>query len=91
MSTEQQTRKDIIDKALESAGWNISDPTQVILEFDINVDVFSTVSEPQTPYQGHQFSDYVLLDRNAKPLAIVEAKKTSKNAALGREQAGVDF
>ncbi len=39
MSTEQQTRKDIIDKALESTGWNITNPTQVILEFDINVDL----------------------------------------------------
>lgn len=87
MSTEQQTRKNIIDKALESAGWNVNDPTQVILEFDINVGLHPDISEPQTPYQGHQFSDYVLLGKDAKPLAVVEAKKTSKDAALGREQA----
>ncbi|MGZ8172614.1 type I restriction endonuclease subunit R [Methylobacter sp.] len=87
MSTEQQTRKNIIDKALESAGWNVNDPTQVILEFDITVGLHPDISEPQTPYQGHQFSDYVLLGRDAKPLAVVEAKKTSKDAALGREQA----
>ena len=87
MSTEQQTRKDIIDKALASAGWNIKDPTQVILEFDINVNLPEDISEQQTPYQGHQFSDYVLLGRDAKPLAVVEAKKTCKDAALGREQA----
>jgi hypothetical protein len=87
MSTEQQTRKDIIDKALESAGWNVNDPTQVTLEFDINVVLPPDISEPQTTYQGHQFSDYVLLGRDAKPLVVVEAKKTSKDAALGREQA----
>lgn len=87
MSTEQQTRKNIIDKALESAGWKVNDPTQVILEFDINVGLHPDISEPQTPYQGHQFSDYVLLGKDAKPLAVVEAKKTSKDAALGREQA----
>lgn len=87
MSTEQQTRKDIIDKALESAGWNVNDPTQVTLEFDINVVLPPDISEPQTTYQGHQFSDYVLLGRDARPLAVVEAKKTSKDAAIGREQA----
>ncbi|MDO9047894.1 MAG: DEAD/DEAH box helicase family protein [Methylobacter sp.] len=87
MSTEQQTRKNIIDKALESAGWKVNDPTQVILEFDINVGLPPDISEPQTPYQGHQFSDYVLLGKDAKPLAVVEAKKTCKDAALGREQA----
>ena len=43
--------------------------------------------EPQTIYQGHQFSDYVLLGRDGKSLAVVEAKKTSVDAAIGREQA----
>lgn len=36
---------------------------------------------------GHQFSDYVLLGRDGKPLAVVEAKKSSKDAEVGREQA----
>lgn len=78
MSTEQQTRKHIIDKALTSPGWNVTDPTQVIVEFDIIVEPPEGVSEQQTPYQGHQFSDYVLLGRDTKPLAIIEAKKPAK-------------
>ncbi|TLS75113.1 DEAD/DEAH box helicase [Mariprofundus erugo] len=86
-STEAQTRRDKIDVALAAAGWNISDPTQVALEFDISVDPPEGVSEPQTPYQGHQFSDYVLKGKDGRPLAVVEAKRTSKDAALGREQA----
>ncbi len=45
------------------------------------------LAKAQTSYQGHQFSDYVLLGKNGKPLAVVEAKKSSKDAALGREQA----
>ncbi len=45
------------------------------------------MAEARTPYGGRQFSDYVLLGRDLKPLAVVEAKKTSKDAALGREQA----
>lgn len=87
MSTEQQTRQHLIDQALASAGWNVTDPTQVILEFDIAVNLPESIAEPQNPYQGHQYSDYVLLGRDAKPLAVIEAKKTSKDAALGREQA----
>ncbi|MEQ1531925.1 MAG: DEAD/DEAH box helicase family protein, partial [Methylococcales bacterium] len=87
MSTEQHTRKTIIDKALILAGWNIADPTQVIHELDIIVQLPEGITEPQTPYQGHQFCDYVLLGRDAKPLAVVEAKKTGKDAAIGREQA----
>ncbi|MCA9816689.1 MAG: DEAD/DEAH box helicase family protein [Cyanobacteria bacterium HKST-UBA01] len=85
--TEAQTRKEIIDKLLVSSGWDIDDPTRVAREFDISVDLPEGVSEPQTSYQGHQFSDYVLLGKDGKPLAVVEAKKTSKDAALGREQA----
>ena len=85
--TEAQTPKEIIDKLLVSSGWDIDDPTRVVREFDISVDLPEGVSEPQTPYQGHQCSDYVLLGKDGKPLAVVEAKKTSKDAAIGREQA----
>ena len=42
-------------------------------------------SAPKLKSRG--FSDYVLLGKNRKPLAVVEAKKTSSDAALGREQA----
>ena len=87
MKTEKHTRKEIIDHNLQAAGWNVSDRSQVIEEFDIEVGLPEGVSEPLTPYQGHQFSDYVLLGKDAKPLAVVEAKKSSKDAAIGREQA----
>ena len=87
MKTEQQTRAELIDKQLQKAGWNVDDPTQVVQEYDILVDLPEGVAEAQTPYQGHQFSDYVLLGKNGKPLAVVEAKKTSKDAGIGREQA----
>lgn len=85
--TEAQTRQDIIDKALEKGGWNVNDQTQVIHEFDINVQLPEGVCEPRTEYEGHQFSDYVLLGKDGKALAVVEAKRTSKDAQLGREQA----
>ena len=86
MKNEKLTRKEIIDTRLKQAGWNVTDRTQVIEEFDIIVDD-NLVQEAATPYGGHQFSDYVLLGKDGKPLAVVEAKKTAADAAVGREQA----
>ncbi len=85
--SEAQTRSELIDKLLSQSGWNVKDPTQVIEEFDIRTPLPEGIAEPRTPYEGHQFSDYVLLGRDRKPLAVVEAKKSSRDAAIGREQA----
>ncbi|MGJ4789178.1 DEAD/DEAH box helicase family protein [Leptospira koniambonensis] len=87
MKTEKQTRKEIINLRLMNAGWNLSDKTQVIEEFDIGVAKPSSSLKAKSPYAGHQFSDYVLLGKDGKPLAVVEAKRTSADAAKGREQA----
>lgn len=84
MKNEKLTRKEIIDKRLKQADWDVADRTQVVEEFDIHLKI---VEDPTTPYTGHQFSDYVLLGKDGKPLAVVEAKKTSVDAAIGREQA----
>lgn len=80
---EKQTRKQIIDKRLIQAGWNINDQTQVVIESTLGS---FTLNEPNSDY-SIQFNDYVLLGKDGKPLAVVEAKRTSKNAELGREQA----
>jgi len=85
--TEAQTRSELIDRQLALAGWDVKDPTQVVEEFDILIALPDGVAEPRTPYEGHQFSDYVLLGKDRKPLAVIEAKKTSRDAAIGREQA----
>ena len=85
--SEAQTRSELIDQQLAQSGWNVKDPTQVVEEFDILTALPDGVAEPRTHYEGHQFSDYVLLGKDRKPLAVVEAKKTSKDAAIGREQA----
>jgi type I restriction enzyme R subunit len=85
--SEAQTRSELIDQHLAQSGWNVKDPTQVVEEFDILTGLPEGVDEPRTPYEGHQFSDYVLLGKDRKPLAVIEAKKTSRDAAIGREQA----
>lgn len=87
IKSEAQTRSELIDQQLAQSGWNAKDPTQVVEEFDILTALPEGVSEPRTRYEGHQFSDYVLLGKDRKPLAVIEAKKTSQDAAIGREQA----
>jgi len=86
LKTEKHTRKEIIDIRLKYAGWNVSDRTQVIEEFDIIYEK-QVVSDVQTSYSAHQASDYVLLGRDGRPLAVVEAKKSSVDATIGEEQA----
>jgi type I restriction enzyme R subunit len=85
--SEAQTRSELIDQQLARSGWNVKDPTQVVEEFDILIGLPEGVAEPRTAFEGRQFSDYVLLGKNGKPLAVIEAKKTSRDAAMGREQA----
>ncbi len=84
--TESQTRKDIIDNLLADAGWDVADRSRVVEEYDIEVSP-ERMKEPGLEYAGHRFCDYVLLGRDGAPLAVVEAKKTSKDPAVGREQA----
>ena len=85
--TEAQTRQNIIDKRLFKSGWKVEDPSQVTSELDIWVGLPDGVSKPQHDYQGHQYADYALLGEDGYPLAVVEAKKTSKDARVGQEQA----
>jgi len=85
--SEALTRSELIDKHLAASGWNVKDPTQVVEEFDILTELPEGILEARTQYEGHQFSDYVLLGKDGKPLAVVEAKKSSTDAAIGREQA----
>ncbi|WP_258931949.1 type I restriction endonuclease [Flavobacterium oreochromis] len=87
MKNENQTRKEIIDIRLKQAGWNINDLTQVVSEYTIQVPSKEQVNEPHTPYGTNQYSDYVLLGKDGKPLAVVEAKKSLVDANIGKEQA----
>ena len=86
--SEAETRQEIIDKRLALAGWDLNDPSQVTEELDIDLTKGQPkrVRDPKSHYAGHQFVDYALL-RRGKPIAVVEAKKTSKDAQLGQEQA----
>lgn len=84
--SESQTRKEIIDVRLSKAGWNVNDPSQVTEELDIITDQ-KKAEDPSEIYSGHLFSDYALLGKDGYPLAVVEAKKSSRNAEEGKIQA----
>lgn len=91
MPSEFSTRKEVIDLRLRAAGWNVADRTQVVEEFFVpNMGHESDAAIPVPPGErngSREFSDYVLLGKNGKPIAVVEAKKSSTNAEIGREQA----
>ncbi len=87
MKNEKNTRKELIDIQLKQAGWDILDRSQVIEEYDVKVGLSEDFSDPISPYHGHVYCDYVLLGKDGKVLAVVEAKKTAVDAAIGREQA----
>ncbi len=75
---EQQTRYSIIDPQLKKAGWNLSDRTQVGFEIPVT-------NYDKTFVQG--FTDYCLCRSDGDVLAVVEAKRTSRDPRVGKEQA----
>ncbi|MGH7592401.1 MAG: type I restriction endonuclease, partial [Gemmatimonadales bacterium] len=86
--SEHDTRQQLIDHRLRLAGWDLRDPTQITEELDIDLRQPRRVREPrpERSYEGHQFVDYALL-LNGAPAAVLEAKKTSRDAQVGQEQA----
>ena len=85
--SEAQTRAQLIDKQLANAGWKIKDRSQVIEELEIHLRADRTAEpKPDSEWDESRFSDYGLL-LHGEPTAVVEAKRTSKNAELGKEQA----
>jgi type I restriction enzyme R subunit len=80
--SEEETRAYLIDQMLADEGWKVgeglSDTEEVRKEYRL--------SGQPTP-SGEGAADYVLMDDNGKPLAVVEAKRTSRNASDGRKQA----
>ncbi len=91
MPSEAETRKTLIDTALSLAGWNLADPTQVVEEYVIDLVAAGVAAPlaadaPPGSHYGKQYADYALLSRG-RVLAVVEAKRTSKDAELGKEQA----
>jgi type I restriction enzyme R subunit len=75
-ATEAQTRKKYIDLQLQEAGWRIG--TDCLEEVEV-------LGMPNNTGLG--YVDYVLYGSDGKPLAVVEAKKTSVDPLVGSHQA----
>src|SRR5690606_22880030 len=73
---EAKTRELLIDYMLEEAGWDLS---------LANVKEFKVKGMPNNLEEG--YADYVLWGNDGKPLAVVEAKRTSRDYNSGRHQA----
>lgn len=74
--TEYQTRKLYIDAMLEDAGW--TEGKNWLNEVEL-------AGMPNKSNVG--FADYVLYGDNGKALAVIEAKRTCVDVAVGRQQA----
>lgn len=83
---EDQTRKSLIDPALRLAGWDLDNPSQISEELAVELAGEVANSAENASPSADQFTDYALRIRGA-PAAVLEAKRTSKNAEIGREQA----
>lgn len=74
--SEAETRDAFIDLLLHEAGWPLDQPRD--REFEV-------AGMPNG--QGKGFVDYVLWGDDGLPLAVVEAKRTRRDARVGQQQA----
>lgn len=81
--TEEMTRKLYIDTYLKESGWDVLDQKDVPVAGKASIEI---KVDGMPNGQGVGYCDYVLYGRDGKPLAIVEAKKTSVDPVKGRHQ-----
>ncbi|MGE4273107.1 MAG: DEAD/DEAH box helicase family protein [Desulfitobacterium sp.] len=74
--SEFQTRKQYIDVDLKLLGWVFGDDVQE------EVELFGMPNPQEKGY-----ADYVLYGKDGLPLAVIEAKRTSKDPKIGTQQA----
>jgi type I restriction enzyme R subunit len=77
--SEAETRRYLIDVELHRAGWPLDDSR----DREYKVTGMPTSQSPQ----GIGYADYVLWGDDGKPLAVVEAKKTTADPQAGQQQA----
>ena len=81
--TEEETRKIYIDTALEEAGWEFCKSKGHIAYGKVGIEII--VRGMPDGKDGR--ADYVLFDDDGLPLAVIEAKRTSKSEEEGAAQA----
>ena len=85
--SEKETRKKIIDPILERTGWKKEYIKEEINSVKSNFGTKKFVFFKKDNIEvGDRFIDYLLLDEDNSPLAIIEAKKTSISVEKGEIQ-----
>lgn len=79
---EATTRQRLIDATLVAAGWKVGQGGASTDEVGQEIEIPQSQNKTGTGY-----ADYVLWGDDGKPLAVVEAKRTAKDADAGRTQA----
>ena len=74
---ESETRYNLIDPLLTKRDWNLADRRSV--GFEIPIDGYDA-----SPING--ITDYCLYRDNGEVLAVIEAKRTKRDARVGKEQ-----
>lgn len=82
--SEAETRRRYIDLMLREAGWDVLETEGDIQSGKACVEV-EVEGMPNKEKKG--YADYVLFGADGNPLAVVEAKRTSKDANVGKHQA----
>jgi type I restriction enzyme R subunit len=82
--SEAETRKMFIDLMLREAGWEVLNTEGAVQPHKACIEV-EVQGMPNT--QGVGYVDYVLFGADGKPLAVVEAKRTSVSPIQGKHQA----
>ncbi|MCX4246621.1 DEAD/DEAH box helicase family protein [Paraliomyxa miuraensis] len=79
---EKTTRRRLIDEELRAAGWDVGAHGKSTQQVGQEVPVTTMRTD-----SGEGFVDYVLWGDDGKPLALVEAKRVSKDAEVASAQA----
>ncbi len=90
------TRKQKIDVMLKEQGWVVGDRSKIIVEVDTKQSDFraqnyKTVSETLKNDLESRYVDYLLLDRFGAPIAIIEAKRTSRDPILTAQKQAQEY
>lgn len=82
--SESETRRCYIDLMLREAGWDILETDGDIAANKACIEIEVDGMPNDT---GKGYADYVLFGADGKPLAVIEAKRTSKDPGVGKHQA----
>ena len=90
------TRKERIDVMLKEQGWVVGEREKIIVEVDTKQSDFRaqnyrTVSDTLKNDMESKYVDYLLLDIFGAPLAIIEAKRTSRDPILAAQKQAQEY